>query len=152
MTGLTFVRVASVSPDSRCPSTHQAAPLTIFQTRSKIPLEGAARYAGLLLAPAEGFGLQPRPFFALRAKKGFLCLFWPNFSHFWWSVVTSVNVSSNLSNFKHPSHLYSIFIKKWWALMFVFLRINIYWMCSLELLTKDWNISKSEGFFSVLLL
>ena len=33
-------------------------------------LEGAARYAGLLLAPAEGFGLRPRPFFALRAKKG----------------------------------------------------------------------------------
>ena len=32
-------------------------------------LEGAARYAGLLLAPAEGFGLGPRPFFALRAKK-----------------------------------------------------------------------------------
>ena len=32
-------------------------------------LEGEARYAGLLLAPAEGFGLRPRPFFALRAKK-----------------------------------------------------------------------------------
>ena len=32
-------------------------------------LEGAARYAGLLLAPAEGFGLRPRPFFALRANK-----------------------------------------------------------------------------------
>ena len=32
-------------------------------------LEGAARYAGLLLAPAEGFGLRPRPFLALRAKK-----------------------------------------------------------------------------------
>ena len=32
------------------------------------PLEGAARYAGLLLAPAEGFGLRPIPFFALRAK------------------------------------------------------------------------------------
>ena len=31
-------------------------------------LEGAARYAGLLLAPAEGFGLWPRPFFALQAK------------------------------------------------------------------------------------
>jgi hypothetical protein len=28
-----------------------------------------ARYAGLLLAPAEGFGLQPRLFFALLAKK-----------------------------------------------------------------------------------
>ena len=32
-------------------------------------LEGAARYAGLLLAPAEGFGLRPRPFFALRPKQ-----------------------------------------------------------------------------------
>ena len=32
-------------------------------------LESAARYAGLLQAPAEGFGLRPRPFFALRAKK-----------------------------------------------------------------------------------
>ena len=34
-----------------------------------VTLEGAARYAGLLLAPAEGFGLRPRPFSALRAKK-----------------------------------------------------------------------------------
>ena len=32
-------------------------------------LEGAARYAGLLLAPAESFGLWPRPFFPLWAKK-----------------------------------------------------------------------------------
>ena len=31
-------------------------------------LEGAARYVALLLAPAEGFGLQPRPSFAFRAK------------------------------------------------------------------------------------
>ena len=29
-------------------------------------LEDTARYAGLLLAPAEGFGLRPRAFFALR--------------------------------------------------------------------------------------
>ena len=36
---------------------------------NKKKLEGAARYAGLLLAPAEGFSLRPRPFFALRAKK-----------------------------------------------------------------------------------
>ena len=33
-------------------------------------LEGAARYAGLLLAPAEGSGLRLRHLFALRAKKG----------------------------------------------------------------------------------
>ena len=32
-------------------------------------LEDTARYAGLLLAPAEGFGLWPRLFFALWAKK-----------------------------------------------------------------------------------
>ena len=32
-------------------------------------LEGAACYAGLLLAPAEGFGLRPRPLFALWAKQ-----------------------------------------------------------------------------------
>ena len=28
-------------------------------------LEGTARYAGLLLAPAEGFGLRPRPLWPL---------------------------------------------------------------------------------------
>ena len=39
-------------------------------------LEGAARYAGLLLAPAEGFGLGPRPFFLPFGQKNkFLCLF-----------------------------------------------------------------------------
>ena len=37
--------------------------------RFRQSLEGAARYAGLLLAPAEGFGLWPRPFFSLWAKK-----------------------------------------------------------------------------------
>ena len=31
-------------------------------------LEGAARYAGVLLAPAEGFGLRPMLFFALMAQ------------------------------------------------------------------------------------
>ena len=48
-------------------------------------LEGAARYAGLLLAPAEGFGLQPMPFFALRAtKRSVYVCFGPNFGHFWY--------------------------------------------------------------------
>ena len=32
-------------------------------------LEDTARYAGLLLAPAEGFSLRPRAFFPLRAKQ-----------------------------------------------------------------------------------
>ena len=41
-------------------------------------LEGTARYAGLLLAPAEGFGLRPRLFLPFGQKKIFslcLCLF-----------------------------------------------------------------------------
>ena len=37
----------------------------------KSQLEGMARYAGLLLAPAEGFG--QGFFFSLRAEKGLLC-------------------------------------------------------------------------------
>ena len=41
------------------------------------------RYAGLLLAPAEGFGLQPRPFFAFRAKKRAFFRFGLNFGNFW---------------------------------------------------------------------
>ena len=44
-------------------------------------LEGAARYAGLLLAPAEGFGLRTRPFFAIRYC--YVC-FGPNFGNFWY--------------------------------------------------------------------
>ena len=52
--------------------------LTVYKRNLSIKLEGAARYAGLLLAPAEGFGLRPRPFFTLRAKKVLLeYLFWP---------------------------------------------------------------------------
>ena len=42
-----------------------------IQINFNVSLEGAARYASLLLAPAEGFGLRPRPFFVLRAKKDF---------------------------------------------------------------------------------
>ena len=55
-------------------------------------LEGAARYAGLLLAPAEGFGLRPRPFFALRAKKD---LFMSVLAH----NLKFLVISSNLSKF-----------------------------------------------------
>ena len=51
-------------------------------------LEGTAHYAGLLLAPGEGFGLQ--------AKKGFLMLFLLILGHFWCSEVTSLTFSSNL--------------------------------------------------------
>ena len=38
-------------------------------------LEDTARYAGLLLAPAEGFGLRPRLFLPFGQKKSFLCCF-----------------------------------------------------------------------------
>ena len=40
--------------------------------------EDTARYTGLLLALAEGFGLGPRHFLH-RAKKYFIMLFWPVF-------------------------------------------------------------------------
>ena len=42
-----------------------------------MPLEDTARYAGLLLAPAEGFDLWPRLFLPEGQKKGFLCCFGP---------------------------------------------------------------------------
>ena len=45
-------------------------------------LEDTARYAGLLLAPAEAFGLRPKAFFALWAKKELIMMFWPIFGHF----------------------------------------------------------------------
>ena len=38
-------------------------------------LEGTARYVGLLLAPAEGFGLRPTLFLPFGQKQGFLCCF-----------------------------------------------------------------------------
>ena len=63
-------------------------------------LEDTARYAGLLLAPAEAFGLRPRAFLALRANKGLILLFWPIFRNFLCPVVTLVTFSSNLSNFE----------------------------------------------------
>ena len=39
-------------------------------------LEETARYMGLLLAPAEGFCFQLLAFFARRAKKDLIMLFW----------------------------------------------------------------------------
>ena len=44
-----------------------------------LQLEGATRYAGLLLAPGEGFCLRPRP----SAKRSFYVCFGPNFGNFW---------------------------------------------------------------------
>ena len=55
-------------------------------------LEDTARYVGLLLAPAEGFGL--------RAKKDVIMLFWPIFGNCWCPVATLVTFSSNISNFE----------------------------------------------------
>ena len=57
-------------------------------------LEDTARYAGLLLAPAEGFG---RGFFCPLGKKR---AFYAVLAHFWCPVVTVVTFSSNLSNFE----------------------------------------------------
>ena len=74
-------------------------------------LEDTARYAGLLLAPAEGFGLQPRHFFAFRAKNDLIMLLWPIFGFFWCPVVTLVTLSSNLKNLVWNS-LKSKIIKK----------------------------------------
>ena len=54
-----------------------------------VGLEDTARYTGLLLAPAEGFG-----------RRQVIMLFWPIFDNFWCPVVTLVTFSSNLSNFE----------------------------------------------------
>ena len=55
-------------------------------------LEGPARYAGLLLAPAEGFGWGLKVLYTLFVliSDNFLCL-----------VVTYITFSSNLSNFEY---------------------------------------------------
>ena len=68
-------------------------------------LEGTARSAGLLLAPVEGFGLQPRLLFPFGQKKKCFTLFVLTLGHFWCSVVTSTTFNSNLSNFdKNPNN------------------------------------------------
>ena len=59
-------------------------------------LEDTARYAGLLLAPAEAF-------FALWAKKKHIMLFWLILGNFWCPVVTLVTFISNHSNFERNS-------------------------------------------------
>ena len=67
-----------------------------FESLSRIPLfrrglEGTARYAGLLLAPAEGFGLRPRLFLPFGQKRAYYAVL----AHFWQFLVSS----SNLGNF-----------------------------------------------------
>ena len=44
-------------------------------------------------------GLRPRAFFALRAKKWLIMLFWPIFCNFLCPIVTLLTFSSNLSKF-----------------------------------------------------
>ena len=56
-------------------------------------LEDVARYAGLLLAPAEGFGLRPRLFLPFGQKKR---AYYAVLAHFWKFLVPS----SNLGNFQ----------------------------------------------------
>ena len=58
-------------------------------------LEGTARYAGLLLAPAEGFS---QGFFAPWAKKELFAQFVLILGQFWCPVETPIMLSSNLSN------------------------------------------------------
>ena len=69
-------------------------------------LEGTARYAGLLLAPAEVFG-QGRGFFLpFWGEKELYTLCVLILGHFWCSAVTSVNFNNNLSNFENnPKNL-----------------------------------------------
>ena len=64
----------------------------VTKTQYNSTLEYTARYAGLLLAPAEGFVHRPRLFFCPSGKKKtLLCCF----THFWSFLVSS----SNLGNF-----------------------------------------------------
>ena len=44
-------------------------------------LEGTARYAGLLPAPAEGFGIQPKPFWPLAKALSYGWLIHQEFTH-----------------------------------------------------------------------
>ena len=56
-----------------------------------------ARYAGQLLASAEGFSFQLRLFLPFGQKKPYM-LFWTIVGPFWCSVVTLVTFSSSLDN------------------------------------------------------
>ena len=65
----------------------------------KRELEDTARYAGLLLAPAEGFGLWPRLFCPSGKKRAYYAAL-AHFGNFWCPVVTLVTFSSYLSKFE----------------------------------------------------
>ena len=53
-------------------------------------LEDTTRYAGLLVAPAEGFGLWQRYFLCPSGKKTNYCASLANVREFWFPVVTLV--------------------------------------------------------------
>ena len=63
---------------------------------SSVTIEGTARYAGLLLARAEGFQPLSKAVFFGQTKLFFFFTFLPNLGHFWSLVVTSKIFSSNL--------------------------------------------------------
>ena len=53
-----------------------------------------ARYGGLLLAPAEGFGLRPRLFLPGKKRAYYAVL-----AHFWQFLVSSSNLGNRFSDF-----------------------------------------------------
>ena len=64
-------------------------------------LEDTARYAGLLLAPAESFGLWPRVFLPFGQKNN-LSWFLANFRQLWCPVVTLVTLKEYKNSKKNP--------------------------------------------------
>ena len=80
--------------------------MTKIQKLSRRVKKDTARYASLLLAPGEGFGLQTRFFFALWAKKELFMMSWRLlwcFGNFWCRLVTVLTFSSNISKKKQKS-------------------------------------------------
>ena len=79
----TATATATVTAMDKATATDQGT-AKIFAIMEWLPivqlniLEGAARYAGLLLAPAEGFA-QGQGFFCPLGKILFFILFWPTF-------------------------------------------------------------------------
>ena len=62
-------------------------------------LEGTASCAGLLLSPAEGFGLRPMIFWSFGQKKKLFVLFLLILGHFQCSVVTFVTLNKILKKY-----------------------------------------------------
>ena len=69
---------SDVNPDKVFLESAVAIKATVFPLFVCLyTLEDTARYAGLLLAPAEGFGLRPRLFLPFeRRRKKLIMLFW----------------------------------------------------------------------------